>query len=76
MVGVVTWCGGRDRGRAHCPAGEMTLMNGEEMEIYMALFEFAFKTVLEWLVWFCTFCNPSLNSIRAVFVTVRVPVSI
>ena len=68
---VVTWWdGGR---RAHCPAGEMTLMNGEEMEFYMALFEFAFKTVLGWLVWFC---NPSLNSTRAVFVILRVPVSI
>ena len=39
----------------------MTLMNGEEMEFYMALLEFAFKTVLGWLVWFC---NASLNSNR------------
>ena len=42
VVRVVTWWGGR----AHCPAGEMTLMNGAQMDFYLALFESAFMNIL------------------------------
>ena len=39
--------GGRDGGRAHCPAGGMTLMNGAEMEFLLAVSELAFNSLVQ-----------------------------